>query len=92
MTNGNARRPRWLAQEMTQEFVQEMLPRRARGWGLSGCSPAARAPGDRRRRANLADFLREGTQPERLEALFVHRRLPPAKPRKPGPGRERQAA
>ncbi|MFC5157023.1 hypothetical protein [Streptomyces amakusaensis] len=35
--------------------------------------------------ANLADFLREGTEPERLEALFVPRQLPPAtaKPRKP---------
>jgi hypothetical protein len=37
--------------------------------------------------ANLADFLRSGTEPERLEALFVPRRLPPvaAKPGKPAP-------
>ncbi|MCX4581335.1 hypothetical protein OHB41_51245 [Streptomyces sp. NBC_01571] len=35
--------------------------------------------------ANLADFLREGTEPERLEALFVPRQLPPA--RKPAPAK-----
>lgn len=29
--------------------------------------------------ANLADFLRKGTEPERLEALFVPRQLPPAR-------------
>ncbi|MEW1552190.1 hypothetical protein [Streptomyces tsukubensis] len=32
--------------------------------------------------ANLADFLRSGSEPERLEALFVPRQLTPAKPRK----------
>ncbi|MFE0382184.1 hypothetical protein ACFW1M_43045 [Streptomyces inhibens] len=37
--------------------------------------------------ANLADFLRSGTEPERLEALFVPRQIPPAKPRKPTPAR-----
>ncbi|MFD7719004.1 hypothetical protein ACFV6K_24710, partial [Streptomyces sp. NPDC059814] len=35
--------------------------------------------------ATLADFLRKGTEPERLEALFVPRQLPPATPRKPAP-------
>ncbi|MEU8623198.1 hypothetical protein [Streptomyces sp. NPDC048623] len=39
--------------------------------------------------ANLADFLRKGTEPERLEALFVPRQLPPAKPRKSAPAGER---
>ncbi|WP_422126914.1 hypothetical protein [Streptomyces misionensis] len=40
--------------------------------------------------ANLADFLRSGTEPERLEALFVPRQLPPSKPRKSAPaGTER---
>lgn len=29
--------------------------------------------------ANLADFLRKGAEPERLEALFVPRQLPPAR-------------
>ncbi|MDQ0913738.1 hypothetical protein QFZ22_009810 [Streptomyces canus] len=43
--------------------------------------------------ANLADFLRTGTEPERLEALFVPRQLPPAKPRKPTPaGRAKRGA
>jgi hypothetical protein len=37
--------------------------------------------------ANLADFLRSGTEPERLETLFVPRQLTPAaaKPGKPAP-------
>jgi hypothetical protein len=37
--------------------------------------------------ANLADFLRTGTEPERLDALFVPRQLPSAtaKPGKPAP-------
>ncbi|MEU3342986.1 hypothetical protein [Streptomyces sp. NPDC006668] len=37
--------------------------------------------------ANLVDFLRTGTEPERLEALFVPRQLPSAtaKPGKPAP-------
>ncbi|MEU6603292.1 hypothetical protein [Streptomyces flaveolus] len=35
--------------------------------------------------ANLADFLRTGTEPEQIEALFVPRQLPPAKTRKPTP-------
>ncbi|MFF1404962.1 hypothetical protein [Streptomyces sp. NPDC058294] len=34
---------------------------------------------------NLAGFLLKGTEPERLEALFVPRQLPPARPRKPTP-------
>lgn len=39
--------------------------------------------------ANLADFLRTGTEPERLEALFAPRQLPSttAKPGKPAPAR-----
>ncbi|MEU9797192.1 hypothetical protein AB0E27_42800 [Streptomyces sparsogenes] len=41
--------------------------------------------------ANLADFLRSGTEPQRLEALFVPRQLPPAAPRKPGKRAERAA-
>ncbi|MFF3943155.1 hypothetical protein, partial [Streptomyces phaeofaciens] len=38
--------------------------------------------------ANLADFLRTGTEPERLEALFVPRQLAPAtsRARRPRPG------
>ncbi|MFH9677403.1 hypothetical protein ACH4L5_34765 [Streptomyces sp. NPDC017405] len=35
--------------------------------------------------ANLAGFLRSGTEPEQIEALFVPRQLSPAKPRKPAP-------
>ncbi|MFI7329657.1 hypothetical protein ACIBQ3_34090 [Streptomyces rubiginosohelvolus] len=37
--------------------------------------------------ANLAGFLREGTEPERMDALFTPRQLAPArKPSKPAPG------
>lgn len=40
--------------------------------------------------ANLADFLRTGTEPERLEALFVPRQLPPTtRPVKAAPARRR---
>ncbi|MEU3862836.1 hypothetical protein AB0F03_37025 [Streptomyces sp. NPDC028722] len=37
--------------------------------------------------ANLADFLRTGTEPERMEAVFTPRQLPPAttRPAKPAP-------
>ncbi len=43
--------------------------------------------------ANLADFLRTGTEPEGLEALFVPRQLAPAKARKPAPaGRTERAS
>ncbi|KIF72714.1 hypothetical protein QR77_41180 [Streptomyces sp. 150FB] len=37
--------------------------------------------------ANLADFLRTGTEPERLEPLFAPRQLPPAIPDVPAPAK-----
>ncbi|GHJ24438.1 hypothetical protein [Streptomyces albus] len=69
-----------------------------------GCEPVAHWYGELRRHgketgrrvtaevvANLADFLRSGAEPERLEALFVPRQLPSAKPRKPAASAARPA-